>query len=434
MQSTNRLKLARRAAAGILMGLTVAAQAQTADEVFRQGLEASRDGDHRAALGYFEQARKAGLESGALLYNLGVTYYELERYPEARAAFGELTDHPTLAPLAYFNLGLIASKSGDRERALGAFSEAAQRTDDPKLKALAAERLTESESDEPIKRWSGAVSVGAGTDDALLDPTQQTATETSDTFTEVFALGSGIIAGAPGDGWRMELSAYTLRHQSFDEYDMSAVRAGLNRVLPFDGWRFEAGVGAEQSTLGGQQYLRQGELKAQARLPQGGGYPGYRLRYRYHAIQSLDPAFDPLNGSRHDLDIETHWLGTAGRIGLAYGLEVNDREDFAANGGFTSYSPTRHRVSLRADADTGPWRWAGEIEYRNSRYDGKNVLADNSRIQREDTRVRGSIGVDYRLSRHWQVGAEYSRTENDSNIADYDYDQNLVTVDLKAMF
>lgn len=424
------------AALGLLLGLSFGVQAQTAQDIFQQGLAAARAGDSQTALSYFERAREAGLASGALFYNLGVTHYRLGQYPQARDAFERLTGHPTLGPLAWYNLGLVALKSGDRGDALTAFRQAQEQAPAGSLQKLAAGQVSELQAAEETVpgRWAGALSLGAGRDDALQDPVEQVATETSDEFSELFALGTGVIAGEPQNGWRLDLSAYAVRYRTFDEFDMSVLTGALTRAIPAGKWRLEVGAGGERSTFGGEPYLQEGQLRLTARLPEGGGHTGYRFRYRYHEIQSLDTLYDPQEGSRHDLDLEARWIGEAGRLALIYGLEVNDREDFVAPGLFTSYSPTRNAVGLRADTDVGRWRWSGEVEYRYSEYADPNRLADGRVIDREDERVRGALGVDYRLTETWQLSAEYSRTDNDSNIDDYDYEQDLVTAGLTAFF
>lgn len=424
------------AALGLLLGLSFGVQAQTAQDTFQQGLAAARAGDSHAALGYFERAREAGLASGALFYNLGVTHYKLGQYPQAREAFERLTGHPGLGPLAWYNLGLVALKTGDRSDALAAFRQARDRAPAGRLQRLAAGKVIELEAAEETvaSRWAGALSLSAGRDDALQDPVEQVATETSDEFSELFALGTGVIAGEPQNGWRLDLSAYAVRYRTFDEFDMSLFTGAVTRMVPAGKWRLEIGAGGERSSLGGEPYLQEGQLRLTARLPEGAGSTGYRFRYRYRDIQSLDTLYDSQQGSRHDLDLEARWIGEAGRLALIYGLEVNDREDLSAPGLFTSYSPTRNAVGVRADTDIGRWRWSGEIEYRYSEYADPNRLADGRVIDREDARVRGAFGVDYRLTDSWQLSADYSRIDNDSTIDDYDYEQNLVTAGVSAFF
>ena len=70
--------------------------AQSAKDYFRQGIVASKQGNHTEALTAFEQAKAKGLDSAALHYNLGVSYFRLGRYQEAEQAFLRLVDHTSL--------------------------------------------------------------------------------------------------------------------------------------------------------------------------------------------------------------------------------------------------------------------------------------------------------------------------------------------------
>jgi len=92
-----------------LSSATQAVSQATAGANFESGVAAFRDGDIDRAKVLLEQAREAGLDSSALLYNLGVVYFRLGLYNQAKAAFTELLVTPH-APLARYSLGLILQK------------------------------------------------------------------------------------------------------------------------------------------------------------------------------------------------------------------------------------------------------------------------------------------------------------------------------------
>ena len=75
---------------------------------FERGIAAFQSGDYAAALQSFLEAQRAGLDTAGLHYNLGATYYRLQRYPEAEREFQALARDPAWAALAGYNLGLIA--------------------------------------------------------------------------------------------------------------------------------------------------------------------------------------------------------------------------------------------------------------------------------------------------------------------------------------
>ena len=82
------------------------------------GQQAFEDGDYRAALDYFTNAWDAGLPGPAVQYNIAVSLYKLRRYVDARKSFEEIArQHPKMRVLAEYNLGLVANRLGDADRA-----------------------------------------------------------------------------------------------------------------------------------------------------------------------------------------------------------------------------------------------------------------------------------------------------------------------------
>jgi len=77
-------------------------------QAFNRAVTAFQTGNFQEALADFLEARREGIDSSQLTYDLGVTYYRLARYSEARHEFSALVDIPSLAALAHYNLGLVA--------------------------------------------------------------------------------------------------------------------------------------------------------------------------------------------------------------------------------------------------------------------------------------------------------------------------------------
>ena len=159
-----------------------------------------------------------------------------------------------------------------------------------------------------------------------------------------------------------------------------------------------------------------------------------RLRYRFSRIEAEAP-YEHLTGSRHRMAVEGRYRGPLdARAG--YELEYNDREDLSTATSFTSVSPTRHEVFAEAEYPFGSaWEAEGKVEYRYSRYHDANTDAATGldRI-REDGRLRLQATVSRELP--WQLEAfgEYEYTDNDSNIAGYDYTANVYRIGLERFF
>src|SRR5712692_7419272 len=188
---------------GVVPGEPAGAATQSA-QAFDQGMQAFRAGDYQGALQSFLEARKAGLDTPGLRYNLGATYYRLGRYAEAEREFQALARDPEWAPLAHYNLGLTAQHTGRQREAIEHFEQAHSITTDLNLRTLAATAL-ERLGGEPLSRQTGAVFPLAGGYDsnATLSPDAATvgASHQSDLFVEALAAVSHRLAGNTARGW-----------------------------------------------------------------------------------------------------------------------------------------------------------------------------------------------------------------------------------------
>lgn len=405
----------------------VPAATHTIQDLFNEGMHAFRQGDYRQALARFEAAKRAGLGTPALHYNIGVCHYRLGDYGRARAAFEKAAHHRPLAALAHYNLGLVALKEGDRGRALAWFERAGRETEDPKLKRLTADR-TAALAVEAQPRWSAVASANVGYDDNVLPPDDLSATGKGDGFIEAFAAANTRLAGSAEESWDLDLSAYLLDYGDVNAYDVTAFRGGVHRrgrLNEASSWR--AGVAVDRSYLDGEGYQRNLYLDAGGRT-QLGDRLALRLRYRYTHV-AADSDFDYLDGHRNEGEAEAYYTAGKVRWHAGYRLEFNDRTDARSAATFTSYSPTRHTLLLGAALPLdGGWRGEGEVRYRQSRYDEADRLSDGSRVRREDERMETVLRLRRNLTANWELAAEYTYTDNRSNIDLYDYRRNLVTV------
>ena len=88
----------------------------------RYGVEASKKGKLREALGYFKRAIQAnglkGYQLSAVYVNRGLTYYRMAKYEKALADFNAAIKILPKNPYAYNNRGLTYEKLGKRELAI----------------------------------------------------------------------------------------------------------------------------------------------------------------------------------------------------------------------------------------------------------------------------------------------------------------------------
>ncbi len=428
----------------LLLLYAVSGMAQTVeepDDSFRLGLQAFRGGDYQTALHLFERARRQGLNRPALDYNLGVSYYKLKDYPQSRSAFLRATEHASTAPLALYNLGLVDLRLGDKQAASNWFREVRRIAQDERLQGL-AERMLAKLEDRPLPAeseadqtwWLTSVSLNAGYDDNLIDPSDQSGSEEGDVFYELFALASGTLTGTDHDGIRLDLSLFANRHQEIDAYDMNVLRGGLSGVKPLGLWQGRMGIELERSTLGDEDYLAGTHLLVSTERI----FDDKRLRLRYRATRftALEERYNPLEGQRYQIDADLRRKIDRQRYWrIAYQLELNEREDLAGSTTFTSYSPTRHNLRLSGEIPLSPaWTLGGDLRYRVSRYNDDNRSNDGGTERREDLQLQAGLKLRYELTRNWEALFEYNYTNNDSSIDSYDYDRNLYLFGISALF
>ncbi len=418
------------------------AQAEdTADSSFKAGLKAFRSGDYQTALDHFEQARRQGLERPALDYNLGVSYYKLNDYPQARDAFLRAASHSSTRPLAYYNLGLVELRLDNKQEAMRRFREASATAQDERLQGLAERMLAKLEG-KPVEEvpsadrawWLASVTLNAGYDDNLVDPRNELSSNQGDGFYELFALASGPLVGTYNEGIRLDLSAFVIRYQEIDVYDMNVLRGGVSGVKPLGAWQSRLGLELERSTLGDDDYLGGVHLLVSSERI----FSDKRLRLRFRATDftALEDIHDPLEGQRYQFDVELrrkiarqrHWR-------IAYQLEYNDREDLTTSTTFTSFSPTRNNLRLAGEIPlASEWTLGGDLRYRFSRFNDDNLFIDGSSVRREDMQHQARLKLRYTMFTNWEAQLEYSYTDNDSSIDRYDYTRNLYLLGINALF
>lgn len=161
-----------------LLATTLPAAAQLdGASALREGNALFRSGLYHTALVRYREAAAAGVDSPLLHYNLGVTYYRLERFAEAQESFERATQDPTLGPLAAYNLGLAYRATGDSANAQRWFDAAAAKSPglargpdvspQPQFAAarVAGDARTFSRGDERVGEFNVLVNAGYGQDD-----------------------------------------------------------------------------------------------------------------------------------------------------------------------------------------------------------------------------------------------------------------------------
>lgn len=400
-----------------------------------------RAGNFAEALRHLDAAQGAGVRHTRLYYNRGVCLYRLERFDEAELAFEAVAMDQPMAPMAYFNLGLISERRGDATRARQWFERVLRETDDENLRTLARRRLSESGETESTasraSRWSGEWSVALGYDSNVTVVSDELATGggAGDTFLDLYGAANLALRGSRRNGLTVGVTAEHTGYREYSDDDFSALGANLYYRRQWETWSTRAGALVEQSYLSGDGYqwktaLRirlERELSAQRRLSLG---------YDVAWLDDLDTYYRHLSGTSQKFRIDSTWARAGYALHAGYALELNDRDDLREGAAFTSYSATRHGVGAGVRVDLAA-RWTARLDadYRYSRYnEADRDTGGNDLGRREDRRWRTSARLSHPLGRGLDLVLEWRFTNNESNVAERTYHRMQTMLGLEGRF
>ena len=404
-----------------------------------QGVTAFRAGDYQAALQSFLDALQAGLDTPGLHYNLGATYYRLQRYPEAEREFQALAPDPKWAPLAHYNLGLTAQRAGRPQQAMEYFDQAHRTTTDPNLRALAATAFERLRGAPPSPQAGAVISLSGGYDsNATLSPDAATGgvSHQGDRFVEALAAATHLLAGNTERGWVAHGSLVLRKYADLHQFDVAVSRAGLSHERYWG--RVQTSVAAYFDTayIGGDR-LEQGtslDVQASSRLESGGELRG---RYQFGHIAG-GSGFEYLDGRQQRLSAEAGVALASALVRAGYQLELNHRRDLQQGSEFLSASPTRHALFASvALHNLAGWRTDARGEYRVSRYRDPDLIDAGLplgilEVTRRDRRYGFGLRAERRLSAPWRLFIDYSYYRNESNLDTYDYSRGQLMAGIEA--
>jgi tetratricopeptide (TPR) repeat protein len=425
----------------LLLGVVPAQPAAAATpgaQAFEQAVKAFRAGDYPAAVRSFLEARRAGMDTPGLRYNLGATYYRLQRYPEAESEFQELARDPKWAAVAHYNLGLIAQRMGRERQAIEHFQRAQDTADDRKLRALAGtalERLVRAAL--PPRRTGTVASLAVGHDSNVTlseDAATVGSSNKSDFFAEALAAASHRLSGNTARGSYADGGLVLRKYGELDQFDLMGLRGGLSYGT--DSRRLQTSVGGYFDVIyfGGERLEQDAvvDVQVRSRLDTGGD-----LRGRYQ-LAHIDGGgeFDYLDGWQHRFTADTGFEAAPAHVRVAYQLEFNNRRDLQQGSEFFSYSPTRHMLFATVTLpDVGGWGGDVRGEYRISRYNDPDRRDGGAlEITREDNRYGVAMRAyrNRRLADLWRVFIDYSYYRNESNLDTYDYNRHQLMAGIEA--
>jgi tetratricopeptide (TPR) repeat protein len=418
---------------GLVLAPALVAVAGSADDAYRAAVQAFEAGRYDLARDRFLEARKAGMDTAALSYSLGSTWYRLGAYPQAAEEFRRLLGDPQWEALAHYNLGLVARRQGDETAARGHF-RAAARSPDAGLAHLAARALEPDEGPPPV-RGAGLLSLGVGHDsNVTLSPDAEflAVSDDADSFMELLAAGRLYLTPDAPRPLRLDGSILLRDYSTVDRFDETSLMLGLFQESRLRAWRLQWGGGLDVAYLDGRSFQEIYSLKGEGRRHLGAGQD-LRLHYSLSRIEA-DAPYDYLTGWRHRMGGEWRLPVGGAPVRLGYRLDLNDRRDLEQDGEFASYSATRHALYAQASTDLDDRvRLRGRVEYHHSVYNDPHRLEGLTRTREDDLWWLSLRGA-YHLDRSWAVFADLSYAANDSSLREYDYDRSVVMGGIEYVF
>ncbi len=393
--------------------------ASSPEAMFSLGTEAFGNGRYEQALEHFQAAQKAGLDTAALHYNLGVTYYKLKRYSEARQEFEKLVAVSETAPLAHYNLGRIALARGDEAAAKTHFQVTFRTATDETLRMLADDRLRELAAvEQPPRKWSGFASLAAGYDDnvALIADSEVLIGETEDEFLEFIGGVTGQLMGTGTNGLQLKSTGYYQNYLDADEFDFGNFRIGPELDRQFGAWNTSLAGFVDLAYIDHDLFeqIFSTEIQGSREI-----YPNLVLRMTYQlGFIDAESPYEDLDGNRHRItaDLRTYVLGAY--TGIGYTLELNDRDD--------PDFPNRHSVGFLVDKDLTPdWTVGVSGSYRYSDY---------QETDRQDERLWLTARVARSIPWDFHVFGKYDYIDNYSNVDENEYTSNVFSLGIERFF
>jgi tetratricopeptide (TPR) repeat protein len=389
------------------------------EQDFNRAIASFNAGDFAAALQRFLQARRSGLDTPGLRFNLGATYYRLRRYAEARVEFEALAHDPQWAPLAHYNLGLTAMRLGDTEGARAHFDQAHRTSADTNLRTLAGVALERLGRATLPPRTGTLISLAGGHDSnpaLYTDNTVAGSRTGGDYFVEALGASTRNLSGDAALGWNAHGALVLRKYLDQGEFDLQGLRAGISRDTDSGVTQYSVGGNYSLVYFDGDLLEQAVALDAQARTRLQSGRD-VRGRYQLARIDG-GSAYGHLDGWQQRISADTGFAWQRALWRAGYQLDIEDRRD-------PGYSPRRHLLFAIAELpDVAGWRAEARVEYRANRY--RDV--DARRDDRHGLALRGSRGV----GAGRRAFVEYSYYRNDSSIDGYDYRRGQLLVGVEV--
>ena len=410
------------------LGLSLSSIVKSKD-LFEQASEAFSNGHYQQAADFFVVLSETDASS-EVRYNLAICYFKLEQWDLAQNLFYQLNQLDPEEDLVTYNLAITEKKLGKVKVARELFHTLSLSASDPDIAQLSLRQYERLANEKKRHRrsqsdWSVGVKTEFGSYDNLLTPSLEKNTGISDSLIESRAYFTWQSDRYSTNRWTVSGLLYKSNYHETKEYNADYAKLGVRKYTPWSEGYVYAGLDIDASELEGAGYLQ--NVAVEAGIVQRFGESNYwGLKIRQREIDSLSSEYEPFMGTSQLLKLNMRQrLGDRVNWDLYYQYSRDNRQDSSSLLSFRSFSPVRHSVGSALIYQLPLWRFALDLEYRDSDYQKENQYFGKG-ILREDERLKTRLSANWQVSEDWALSAEYNYMDNDSSIDTYNYHQELV--------
>lgn len=421
-----------------------------AGQDFARGVSYAKTGDYAGALKIFQRLYQSGERSPQLFYNLASCHYRLGEFSEAHEFFANLLNNDQYRALAAYNMGLIEAKLGDDVSAVNSFQRSINNLEagEDRLLALNQKALriiskrNASYLNNMSRRWRASIDMGVGYDNNALLLDQQAEIRAQVDQTSDFLLSNNIqlerwLSGTRRRGNMFSLSYNTQRYQKVDA-DTSRTTFSLSHYRKLSKTsKSIINVGASQST-----YSEYRDRIYNAKYTYSSHYADQRRMSLSYRFQWVEPELksEYWRGSSQQIKARLS-MGELGKnVSFSAHYDVNNRND-KLDDPAQSYSPVRYGYQLAYYYKKLRRAYWFSYAYRVSRYRGDTVdtrvvdqVVEQVPILRVDRKKTVNFSYRYSFSRKLSWSLSVNREINASNFSLSNYQQNIITTDIRYEF
>ncbi|WP_111977912.1 tetratricopeptide repeat protein [Algibacillus agarilyticus] len=427
-------------------------------QLLTQGHSLFKAKDYSKALSFYLASQD--LEPlDSTLYNIGICHFKLKKWPQALSYFKQITIDEQSATVVTYNIAVTYKKLKKFSQAQQTFEHIILWAEDDKLINLASQQIkalkeqgnyqvsTHSTLAQSNKLdWQALVNVSYGNDNNVLEPDEDSASNTSDQFIETLATASIM----QKNNWSLDLLYYGNQYSQASDYDISLISLSGRKYFPLANKdKLYLELSADKINLAGQPYISNQKLsvgyKTKLNSSNTVKLSGYLKR-----VSDDDSAYHYIAGTSSRLAAKW-WYGT-GNAQWTFGAKftADRRNDRLTETSFTSYSTNRLLISTGRAWQWGDFHLGVNANYRMSEYIDTNsatfTIVDvtdtgieesteyTTSATRSDKRFYVSVDGEYEITPNWSITGEINRTDNSSNIDSYEYDQQNMMLGVSYQF